>query len=123
MPHIAIDYSSNVADVIDIDALVASVHSAAMMTGVFVLGSVRTFARPAFTARVGDGTDGNRFVRIEACIAPGRALEVRQAALAAIFGAAEAALKPAFDAGGMALHMELTEFHRAGTLSRNTMLP
>ena len=122
MPHIAIDYSSNVTDLVEIEGLVQRVHEAAMAAGIFELGSVRTFARQAVAARVGDGAVCNRFVRIDARIAPGRSSDVRQAALVAFFKAAERHLQSAIDLGAIALQVEMTKFDRSNVLSRNTMI-
>lgn len=72
MPHILIEYSANVADHHDIDAVVEAVHTAALRTGVPPVAGLRTRAIPRSTYRIADGHPMNAFVAVIARIGPGR---------------------------------------------------
>jgi 5-carboxymethyl-2-hydroxymuconate isomerase len=122
MPHIAVEHCEVVGETVDIAGLVACLHRAAIATGTFPDGAVRSFSCPVRFALAGDGTPGNGFVRVSVRIAPGRSAEAKTAVVAALYAAAEQFLQPAFDRGPMALQLELSEFNSALTRSRNTML-
>lgn len=72
MPHISIEYSSNLADQIDVARLVGDVHTAADGTGLVPTHSLRTRARRVDDYRIGDGDDRNAFVAVEIALGPGR---------------------------------------------------
>ena len=44
MPHLIVEYSANLERDVDIPRLVAAVHAAALETGVFPIGGIRTRA-------------------------------------------------------------------------------
>lgn len=122
MPHITIEYTTSLSDVLDAEKLVQTLHDAAIATGVFPVGGIRTFARASVASRVGDGASQNGFVQVNVRIAPGRSLEVRQAVVKALFEAAESGLGSIFEARPFGLQLELSEFDAKVTESRNTMM-
>ncbi len=46
MPHLTVEYSANLENQIDILQLVDKIHQAALKTGVFEVGAVRTLYAP-----------------------------------------------------------------------------
>ena len=72
MPHIIIEYSANLAELTDIDALVAAVHQAALDDGLPALDALRTRAAPREHYRIADGDPAYGFVAVTARIGPGR---------------------------------------------------
>lgn len=122
MPHITIEYSENLNGSESIPTLVERIHAAAIGTGAFPTGGVRTLALPSMCSRVGDGAPANGFVQIHVRIAPGRTVETRQAIIKALFEAARSVLKPVFAAGPFGLQIELSEFDPGMTLSQSNMM-
>ena len=75
MPHIAIEYTANLADEIDVQGLIDSLHDTAQRLNVFPHWGIRTFATVVDHYRVADdvagGTHGYVHVRLK--VAGGRA--------------------------------------------------
>jgi 5-carboxymethyl-2-hydroxymuconate isomerase len=98
MPHVTIEYSSNLADRTDIDALVDGVHQTMIDSGAVPADGLRTRAVRADTYRVGnDGHLDNAFIAVFMRLAEGRAPEVRAALIDAVADTVEAALGDAKD--------------------------
>ena len=72
MPHIIIEYSANLAELTDIDALVATVHAAALDDGLPALDALRTRAVARDHYRIADCDRAYGFVAVVARIGPGR---------------------------------------------------
>jgi len=89
MPHILIEYSSNVAAHHDIDALVDAVHAGGVSQQLAALGAHRTRAMERNHYRIGDGNPDYAFVAIVVRIGPGRDAPTRTALLSAVLDAAE----------------------------------
>ncbi|HZD53027.1 MAG TPA: 5-carboxymethyl-2-hydroxymuconate Delta-isomerase [Woeseiaceae bacterium] len=87
MPHQIVEYSANLEDAIDIDALIECLHTAALETGVFPLAGLRTRAVRRDHYRIADGHPDNAFVHVLLRIRFGRSLSDRQRAADAISGA------------------------------------
>ncbi|OZC59749.1 hypothetical protein CH267_06520 [Rhodococcus sp. 06-621-2] len=80
MPHISIEYTRNIAGILDIGALVDALHSSAQGLNIFPPWGIRTFAAEIRTFRVADdgltGTNGYIHVRVK--VAGGRSDAVMQ---------------------------------------------
>ena len=109
MPHIVIEYSANLRDQLDLPAFLAHLHSAALETGIFTPGGVRTRAHASEDYVIADGHPENIFVHILAHIGHGRDLATRQRVAKAIFTAAKEYLAPLADHTPLGLSFELTE--------------
>jgi len=109
VPHIVIECSANVRERTDLSALVASVHAAALGTGVFPEGGIRTRVAERTDYLVADGDPANAFVHVALRIGRGRDLATRQRAASAIFDAVCERLRPASDVSPLAISLELTE--------------
>ncbi len=72
MPHITIEYSANVAEHHDVQALVDVVHAAALEHGLPQLDALRTRAAERPVYRIADGDPLHAFVAISVRIGPGR---------------------------------------------------
>ncbi len=94
MPHIVIEYSANVADLINIDALVAAVHEAALDDGLPALNALRTRAVAREHYRIADGDPAYGFVAVKARIAPGRSDEAMQCFLRCLIDTVDQVLAP-----------------------------
>jgi 5-carboxymethyl-2-hydroxymuconate isomerase len=121
MPHIIVEYSSNLDVDMDIRALIDAVHQAALETGIFPLGGVRTRAERRDVYKIADGHPDYGFIHVQARIGTGRTPEVRHKAAEHIFtrlkdfSAARMAQAP------MGLTLEMVEMNPVGGFKLNTI--
>ncbi len=121
MPHILLDYSSNMEDRTDIVALCDVLRRAAIDTGVFPMAGIRVRALRVDHVSIADGNPAHGYVDISVRLRAGRDLPTRQAAAQAIFAAAEAHLAPAMAGHSIALSLEMRDIDadlspKAGTI-------
>ena len=121
MPHLLIEYSANLEPALDIPALVAAVHSAALETGVFPIGGLRTRAARRDVFRIADGHADNGFIHIQARIGSGRPPEVRQRAAEQIFARLKAMTATHFAVHPLGLTLEIVEIDPTGSLKHNNL--
>lgn len=112
MPHIAIDYTANLADDLAPLGLAQKLHEAAQSLGVFPINGLRTFARSIDQYHVGADTHGEAFINIQIRIAPGRPEELRQRILDTLFATAERTVAALMEKRPIGLQLEITEFDR-----------
>ncbi len=119
MPHILIEYSANVVDHHDVDALVTTIHEAAEATGIGPLGGLRTRAVAREKYRIADGHPNNAMIAIVARVGPGREPDEKVAFIATVLDAAEARI--AADDGPLAIawSMEIQEIDTRFRTNRN----
>lgn len=87
MPHLNIEYSANLENALDIQALVDRIHETALETGVFPLGGVRTRAQPRKYYRIANGDPTAGYIHMLVRIGSGRDVETRRNAGDRIFAA------------------------------------
>lgn len=121
MPHLIVEYSANLEGVVDVPALLSAVHAAALATGVFPIGGLRTRAARRAAYVIADGHPDNGFIHVQARIGSGRAPEVRQAAAEQIFAAVKSATAAAFAGGPLGLTFEIVEIDPVGALRHNNL--
>src|SRR4051812_35073575 len=109
MPHLNIEYSANLGDSIDIQALVDRIHETALETGIFPLGGVRTRAEPRNHYRIANGDPRAAYIHLMVRIGSGRDLDTRRAAGEKIFAALCDFTDELYDARPLALSFELHE--------------
>jgi 5-carboxymethyl-2-hydroxymuconate isomerase len=110
MPHIIIEYSSNLRESLKPERFVEAVHKAAMESGEFAPSALlrtRTSERTCY--RVGDGQPNNGFVHIVLRIRPGRDRETKLKLAEGIFSVVCDYLKPIFDSRPLGLTFEIQE--------------
>ena len=78
MPHITVEYSANVAEHHDIDALVGVVHQTALDHGLPAVSGLRTRAAERTHYRVATGDPRFAFVAIHCRVGSGRETEVQR---------------------------------------------
>ncbi|MDP1602768.1 MAG: 5-carboxymethyl-2-hydroxymuconate Delta-isomerase, partial [Legionella sp.] len=98
MPHIIAEYSANLEDKLDVQALVDDLHQAAVDSQVADLVGIRTRAARREHFRVADGKAANGFVHITARLRRGRPEAVRKALGAALLAAADKRLADVYAA-------------------------
>jgi len=121
MPHLTLEYSANLEPELDVPAMVRAVHEAALGTGVFPIGGVRTRAARRDHYRIADGHPDNRFVHLDVKIAAGRPLERRKSAGEAIFKALTGALAPLFERYPVGISMEIMEINPDTSWKQNNL--
>ncbi|MCP5037976.1 MAG: 5-carboxymethyl-2-hydroxymuconate Delta-isomerase [Rhodobacteraceae bacterium] len=109
MPHITLDYSANLEELIDFAAFCDALRLTAIDTGVLPLAGVRVRAIRADHVSVADGNQEHGYVDISVRLRAGRDLETRKAATAQIFAAAQEFLAPVLATHPLALSMEMRD--------------
>ncbi|MDH3662810.1 MAG: 5-carboxymethyl-2-hydroxymuconate Delta-isomerase [Alphaproteobacteria bacterium] len=108
MPHLILDYSANLDDVIDIKSLCAALRDAMVETGVFPLGGIRVRALPCSAYAIADGDPAYAYLHMTMRIGQGRDEETRLSVAKHLYATAEAYIKPRL-AGPFALSIDLGE--------------
>jgi 5-carboxymethyl-2-hydroxymuconate isomerase len=121
MPHLIIEYSTNLDVDIAMPALAAAIHAAALETGVFPIGGCRTRLAPRAAYVIGDGHPDNRFIHVQARIGAGRPADVRQRAAEQIFARLKAATEAVFNKHPLGLTFEIVEIDPVGSLKHNNL--
>ena len=92
MPHIIVEYSSNLADGVDMRGLIDDLHRTVLQSGLFEPAAVRTRAAPRSLYRIADGAPENVFLHITARIRAGRTAGDRKALGASLLQTAKDAI-------------------------------
>jgi 5-carboxymethyl-2-hydroxymuconate isomerase len=121
MPHLIIEYSSNLDAAMEIHALADAVHQAALETGVFPLGGIRTRAERRDVYKIADGHPDYGFIHVQARIGAGRPPDVRQKAAEHIFERLKVVTAPLFAKAPVGLSFEIVEMNPVGALKYNTI--
>jgi 5-carboxymethyl-2-hydroxymuconate isomerase len=121
LPHLIVEYSANVEDRIDLDALLDKLHTCALGTGVFPLGGLRVRAHRTERYRIADKAAENGFVHVTALIGHGRALDVQQRAGEQLFAALAEHLQSLYDKSPLAISLNMQEFHPVLNFKKNNL--
>ena len=121
MPHLAIEYSSNLESVIDLSAFCDCLRQAAIEIEAFPLAGVRVRAFAADHYSIADGNPDHGFIDISIRLRGGRALAVKKVATEKIFEAASTFLAPVMASRSIALSLEMRDIDpklspKAGTI-------
>ncbi len=92
MPHVTVEYSSNLEDVVNVRELVDGLHQTMIDSGLFDIPAIRTRALPRHVYRIADGNPDNIFLQVIARIRPGRTVEDRKKLGNALLATAKAPL-------------------------------
>ena len=121
MPHLIVEYSANLERHLDVPHLVAGVHAAALETGVFPIGGIRSRAVRREVYAIADQHPDNAFIHVQARIGKGRAAEVRQKAAEHIFAVVKAETAKVFASRPLGLTFEIVEIDSVGSLKHNNL--
>ena len=121
MPHIIVEYSANLEAVLSPWRLVNALHRAALDTGVFPIGGLRTRAERRDVYVVADGDPENGFVAIVARIGAGRDAETRLRVARRLMDVLEAETSEAFRTRGIGLTVEIQEIDPTASLKTNNL--
>lgn len=121
MPHFIVEYSSNLEPAVDIAALVAVIHRAAIATAVFPPSGIRTRAARRDIYEIADGHADNAFVHVLARIGHGRSEAVRRQVGEVVFQAAYEYLRPYLEQHPLAISFELHEIDAHSSFKFNNL--
>jgi 5-carboxymethyl-2-hydroxymuconate isomerase len=109
MPHILVEYSSNLAPQVEVAGLIGALHGAVVESGLFEPAAVRTRALPRDLYLVADGAPDNVFLHITARIRAGRSIENRRSLGESLLEAAKTAISALPPSTPIALSVEVHE--------------
>lgn len=110
MAHFIYEYSANLpAEQLDLQGLMAKMHTAAAATGVFPLSGMRSRAIRCDDYRIGDGNPNYGFLNLSMKVGHGRDLETRMAMGRTLFELLIEHLQPVFASRGLAVSFEMRE--------------
>jgi 5-carboxymethyl-2-hydroxymuconate isomerase len=121
LPHLIVEYSSNVEQSLALDELLDKLHACALTTGVFPLGGLRVRAHRTDAFRIADKAPDNAFVHVTALIGHGRPLDVQQRAGAALFAVLTAHLDGLYSQSPLAISLNVQEFHPVLNFKKNNL--
>jgi 5-carboxymethyl-2-hydroxymuconate isomerase len=121
IPHIIIEYSSNIEEKMELATLIDLVHSSAVDTGIFPLGGLRVRAARRDNYKIGDGHPDNGFVHLEIKMGPGRDKKNKIRALQKIFSMIENHLEPIHKISPLAMSAEINEFDSELRINKNNI--
>jgi 5-carboxymethyl-2-hydroxymuconate isomerase len=121
MAHILIEYSANLSQHIDFDSFLEAIHGAALTTGVFPIGGLRTRMYPTEHYRIADGRPDNAFMHTMLRVGHGRDVETRKRACEAIFAAICDQLAGVYERIPLGLSLEMQEIDPVLTLKKNNL--
>jgi len=121
MAHIVIEYSANLRGQFDLDGFLKAVHEAALATGVFPVGGIRTRAYEAQHYVIADASPDNAFVHINLKVGHGRDVETRKRAGEAIFAVACKQLAAVFERLPLGIALEMQEIDPVLTFKKNNL--
>jgi 5-carboxymethyl-2-hydroxymuconate isomerase len=119
--HIVIEYSAGLRGRLDMPAFLAAVHQAALATGVFPIGGIRTRAYEAEHYVIADGHPDNAFVHLSLNVGHGRDLETRKRACESIFDATCRHLASLFETLPLGISLEMQEIDPVLTYKQNNL--
>lgn len=110
MAHFIYEYSANLpAEQLDLQGLMAKMHTAAAATGVFPISGMRSRAIRCDEYRIGDGDPNHGFLNLSMKVGHGRELETRMAMGRTLFELLIEHLQPVFASRGLAVSFEMRE--------------
>jgi 5-carboxymethyl-2-hydroxymuconate isomerase len=121
LPHLIVEYSANIEERIELDALLDKLHTCALGTGVFPLGGLRIRAHRADAYRIADKAPDNGFVHLTALIGHGRPLDVQQRAAEELFAVLTKHLEALYAQSPLALSLNVQEFHPVLNFKKNNL--
>jgi 5-carboxymethyl-2-hydroxymuconate isomerase len=121
MAHIVVEYSANLRGQLDLDGFLKAVHGAALATGVFPIGGIRTRAYAAEHYVIADGNPDNAFVHISLRVGHGRDVETRKLACEVIFAVACQQLGDVYERLPLGIALEMQEIDPVLTFKKNNL--
>lgn len=119
MPHLIIEYSANVADVVDVGDLVNEMHAAALATGIAPLDALRTRAMARDHYAIADRHPSNKFIAVTARLGAGRSDDDKNTLVDALMSALDEFLGE--EQATIMLSVEYQEIDPARRVNKNNL--
>jgi 5-carboxymethyl-2-hydroxymuconate isomerase len=119
--HLIVEYSSNLRGRLDLPQLIRSLHQAALATGIFPIGGLRTRAYETQTYSIADGHPENAFVHVSVRVGHGRDVPTRRRACEQIFNAACDRLAELFAHTPLGISVEMQELDPELSFKKNNL--
>lgn len=107
MPHLIVEYSPGLEDLVDMPAVLGALHKTLLSLDPFPTAGIRVRAYRADHAIVADGHPDNHFCALTMNVGHGRDTEVLKAAGDTVFAAAQAAFAGPLGKPHFALSLEI----------------
>jgi 5-carboxymethyl-2-hydroxymuconate isomerase len=120
MPHVIVEYSSNLEDSMDVGDLLDALHQGVIDSGLADTAAIRTRAFRCEHYRIADRNPENGYVQITVRMREGRPQAALQSLAERLLAAAEKSLERAFAAHPIGLALEVHEITQL-TVRRNTI--
>jgi 5-carboxymethyl-2-hydroxymuconate isomerase len=120
MPHVIVEYSANLEQHVDPQALVDDIHAAVMPLKLADVAALRVRAAPRPYWRIADGNPDNMFIAATARLRVGRSVEQRETLGKVILAAIEQRLGAVLDREAVGITVEIHEIDQM-TFRRNTI--
>lgn len=121
MAHIVIEYSGNLRERLNLPEFLGAVHAAALATGIFPVGGIRTRAYEARDYVIADGHPDNAFIHVSLKVGHGRDLETRKRACEALFAVVCEQLAALYEELPLGIALEMQEIDPVLTFKRNNL--
>ena len=121
MPHVIVEYSANLEAHVSVRRLVDELHRAALATGVFPIGGLRTRAERRDIYAIADGDPEHVFVAVLARIGQGRDAETRRRVAEELLQVLERETAELFSRSGVALSVDIQELDGAASVKKNNL--
>jgi 5-carboxymethyl-2-hydroxymuconate isomerase len=121
VPHLIIEYSANIEEELNLDALMFRLRDSAVATGVFPLPGIRVRAARRDRFVIADGDPENAFVHLMVRIGHGRPPEARRQVADRLFEVLCDHLGEAATGRGLGLSLEIQEIDPVGSMKRNNL--
>lgn len=113
MPHMQIDYSGNLEDVVDIAGLCDVIRAAASDIDAFPTAGIRVRAIRVDHYAIADGNPSHGFIDLSVRLREGRPMDVKKDAIARLFEAGKAFLAPAMETHSISYSAEMRDIDAA----------
>ena len=123
VPHFTIEYSANLDERIDMNALCETILRAALATDYFEVGAVRVRAKRCDSYAIADALPANAFIDIRLRLGAGRSARDKKTIGQAIFDAVTDHLFTLFETPHFALSFDISEIDPDLSWKKNAMHP
>ncbi len=123
MPHMTIEFSSNLKVRADMEAAARAAHAALLSTGIFEVGAVRVRAVECNAYAIADCLPENAFVDMSLRVGAGRSQADKSKVGEAVYGAMLAFFQPLLQEPHFALSFEIREIDPDLSWKTNAMHP
>jgi len=121
VPHLIVEYSANLEQLIDLDSLLDRMHATAIETGMFPIGGIRIRAYKAEHYRIADCAPDNAFVHVTAIVGAGRPLDRREQVSKTLFDAICKELDDVAATSPLAISFNMREFDAVLNMKKNNL--